>query len=452
MNSYVKSLPDELTSHSPLMMDNRKRSLSSASKNAPKRKKDNRKGRFQINAKSFYLTYACPKDKLVMPLTRESILYFFHTSFPGFDIVVIVRETHENFSYHFHVFIQNTSPSVAGLKSKNCRIFDIDGIHPNFGKRKDGNKKYSKHDFLEYCMKEDTDHIAMGIDVALYLEEFKKKQSTKLSIIARDIYHNGLDLAKMCAGEHASVVLMHEDKLKKFAATCERVKYEPMKPKFIPKRAYMKWHPVLIQIAKWWNYRIVQGKWKKKYHCLYLWSIFFSLGKSTLIRLMCIIMNGSNYMWAFNDKGWQEGFRNRHRVIGVDALSGPYFPFTTWEAIGSNFEHVIKQRQEKFDNIFKGPLLFTSNDSIENNYKTPEGKRAYNVGALLARTFQLNIQNVPLFPLVNYLAKLHGIDPKIYMEENDGFSLDEGAAGNVQPLYNVQPDIATYFTTPEWIG
>ena len=305
------------------MVKRSKRKVSKVTKKMPIAKRT--KYGFAICAKSYYLTYACPRHLFIHPLSRCIIAYFFHTMFTMFDIICVYLEHHVDGKVHYHVLIQDTSSEHGPFRSKDSRVFDIEGIHPNFSKRKDGKKKYSKYDFLTYCMKEDKEPLFVGIDVPTYISEFEKKGATKLSVIARDIYHNGLNLKKMCKGEHASIVMMHQKKLEDFDETCQVVKYEPM----IPLRITINpgWPKCLRKIAQWWNYRCVEGRWKKKLSMLYIFSIFFTKGKSTLLKVMLMIMNGHQGCWCWNDAGWQEQFQLTDRLLGVDALNGRFSHF-----------------------------------------------------------------------------------------------------------------------------
>ena len=393
----------------------------------PKIKKRKRSN-WRINAKSFYLTYQCPRD---------AIVYFFKTMFPMFDIICVMEEVNSKRpdTIHFHVFIQITNPTTRSYQSYNCRVFDIQdkntnhiNVHPNFGTRLDGKDKYSKNDWLTYITKEDPDYIAIGIDVPTYLKEFAKKGSTKMAIIAKDIYDNGLDLGKMCMGHNASVVLLHERKLKTFDSTCKEVKFQHMVPKHIP--IDEAWPKCMKKIAKWWNMRCVKGKFTKKNAILYIHSTFYTKGKSTVLMIMCMIMNGDTSFWSFNDKPWQEQFKSYHRMIGVDGLHGPDFPFTLWDALGRNIESTIQQRNTKTGNRFKGPLAFTSNARIQDNYKMiidgmGNVKKSYNIPSLLERTLSINTMHHELWPLINKFCEVHGIDPEQFKDDDEDYISDE---------------------------
>lgn len=389
---------------------------------------------WQVCAKSFYLTYQCPYCFIVNPLTRMIILWWFYCNYPEFDVNVVAKEKNNNRpgTHHFHVFLQITDPTKGPFRSREWWCFDMYGVHPNFATRSDGNKKYSKHDWLEYIIKEDLAHDAVGIDIPLYLAEFEKKKCTKLSIIARDIYHNGLNLKRMCVGEYGSTVMMHQDKLERFDNTCREVKYVPMQPLKVPVNPNH--HKILQKICKWWNYRCVDGKWKKKLHFLLLVSTFYSIGKSTLLAIMLKIMNGDTWTYEFNDKGWQEGFRKHHRILGIDALNGPFFPFSLYEKLGGNFQGTLKKRNCKQGNQFRGPGVITSNNSLSINYGSEEGKKQYNIDVLKERTLTLNLQNVSLFPLCNLFCQVHGLDPNDFKEDDDDFDISDDEDGFVIPM------------------
>lgn len=109
-----------------------------------------KKTRFRIQYKTFGLTYSrCPLERDVLVRKLEELL--------PIEEYFCVRETHKDpgtCPYHLHVWFKTVNkPNI-----KNPRYFDIDGYHPNIGKK---NRAW----IWNYLKKQDTDpftNIAEG--------------------------------------------------------------------------------------------------------------------------------------------------------------------------------------------------------------------------------------------------------------------------------------------------
>lgn len=397
-------------------------------------KKKPKKAKFQFNAKSAMLTYSCPTDKDQNPLTREAIRDGLNALYKP-DILVVAQEKHESGKFHYHVFLQRLKKAI---RSKNAALFDVGGVHPNIAKRKDGKFEYAKADWLEYLDKEDKTPITEGIDLKLWIRKNKEKKESKLAVIARDIYHNGLDMRKLVQSDVArSIVLSHKEKIVAFDDLCKEIKVQetlmdPVRIDIDPT-----WDKKLQKIAKWWNFCFVEKKYLKRYAGLWLYSHEKDLQKSTLLYVMCKILNGDkDARHVPNDKGWQEKFRTYWRLYGIDALAGPHVSFSLLEDLGSNAKCVIKKRNCKGGhNVFQGRFMVTSNMHYRKCYEDKD------CDVLKARMLCINLKKVGCIPLVEALVAAHKLDMKEFYEEvedpmlsDDDCSDDEEYPGYVAPM------------------
>lgn len=80
---------------------------------------------FRIQYKTVGLTYSqCPLERKVL---MDKLL-----GLHNIGDYYVARETHKDGNFHLHVWFEFlTKPNI-----KNCKAFDIDGYHPNVGKKK----------------------------------------------------------------------------------------------------------------------------------------------------------------------------------------------------------------------------------------------------------------------------------------------------------------------------
>lgn len=103
---------------------------------------------FRFDAAQAFLTY--PQ---AATLTKEIIAEFFNDAYPDCTWI-IAQEKHEDGQPHFHVYIKFGKK----VSSRNARVFDINGFHPNIAPKVRSPKKV-----YEYCAK-DGDFIVKGMD------------------------------------------------------------------------------------------------------------------------------------------------------------------------------------------------------------------------------------------------------------------------------------------------
>lgn len=99
---------------------------------------------FRINAKRYFLTYPQCGE-----LTRESVRDML-VSTHGAQYYCVARESHSDGNYHIHAYGEWCGP----FSSRDVRIFDVDGCHPNIQPVR------STKRVLEYILKDDGDAIS----------------------------------------------------------------------------------------------------------------------------------------------------------------------------------------------------------------------------------------------------------------------------------------------------
>lgn len=118
---------------------------------------DPKKDDFRFQAKAVFLTYSKCGD-----LTRERVRDVLRTRWEGNDFLkyAIGLEKHHDGSNHIHAVIVFEKK----IDSKSCRLFDIDGQHPNV--QKNGKKCKPKVWFMQkfYYTIKDMNHIAGNVD------------------------------------------------------------------------------------------------------------------------------------------------------------------------------------------------------------------------------------------------------------------------------------------------
>jgi hypothetical protein len=111
---------------------------------------------FQFNAKTAFLTYA----QAPISWTKETLLESLQLSVAP-DAYCISKESHEDGGVHYHVFLQWFE---APFRSRDCRVFDVDGTHANVQSprdpkacydyvKKDGKTLESDIIFITHCDK-----------------------------------------------------------------------------------------------------------------------------------------------------------------------------------------------------------------------------------------------------------------------------------------------------------
>lgn len=123
---------------------------------------------FRFCASTVFLTY--PQCHL----SKEYVLEYFKNSF-SIKSALISHEFHKDHGSHLHAWFQFAKK----INSRNPRLFDIQGFHPNIGYDKTNgkkNKKRSKIDIFKYITK-DGDFIQYNLNVKRYLKEYSNHKA-----------------------------------------------------------------------------------------------------------------------------------------------------------------------------------------------------------------------------------------------------------------------------------
>lgn len=370
---------------------------------------------FRFQNKKGYLTYSCPKNG-IQPLTKGEIHKYFTEKYgANLSVLVISEETHKNKTVHFHVFVEFY------IRVRETNPFVIMGIHPNNRARTDGKTEYSKHDWLEYLTKEDSDRLEHGIDVELFLAITKKKGASKIALVANQIYDDKITSKELRADPKLrSIMLMHGPKIEQFRVEVEMdlqqmVVLKRYSDDFINKMLDQ-FGPSHANFCQWWNFRLVEGHFQKCHAIAYLHAKKRGVQKSTLLKIVCLLANGNtSIQWDWHDKGWQEKCTKNMRVLGMDALqTGKQISLSLLEKLGDNSQITCKQRNCKGGNQFKGPVIITSNVTIEE--LKPEDSMTWNSDILIDRCLYMNFDKYPAGALCDELCRLHALDPKMFMD------------------------------------
>lgn len=180
----------------------------------------------------------------------------------------------------------------------------------------------------------------------------------------------------------------------------------------------------LNYIIAWINFRLVEGRFCKKWAGLYLWSIKPTFGKSKLCRVLGKIFD--TYNWTFEDDGWQQNWDNNKKCQCViyDAISSTEIPYRQLESHGDSRDIVVKRRNQRIcGKIHENtPFIATSNKHIEDlGYQS----MGYEMKPLKARMLSICVNNCPLFPLIEDIEKFYGIEPEVEDKPPDRFYLTE---------------------------
>lgn len=125
------------------------------------------------------MTYSCPAGEDVMPITsKELLLQELQKLLPQdkmFSGYVIGQEEHKNEKLHFHVYLKFNYV----FETRNCRFFDILGVHPKVEKA--GAK------WISYCIK-DGNILSDEVPLPAFA---KKKPQNEAWEVAIDLATNG---------------------------------------------------------------------------------------------------------------------------------------------------------------------------------------------------------------------------------------------------------------------
>ena len=153
----------------------------------------------------------------------------------------------------------------------------------------------------------------------------------------------------------------------------------------------------------------------KKLSGLYLFSSTRSLGKSSLINVVQKLVY--SFKHCLSDNGWQEEFdvdtssAKKYEIYLVDGINDAQaYDFNLLENICDQ-NVSIKRRNAAPGTLYRGtPFLISSNLSPYELFGQVSGNN------LSARAMILNISSVQLFPIINEIIRVHGLEP--YEENN----------------------------------
>lgn len=376
-----------------------------------------------MRGKNHCLTYPCPKTG-PHPLTKEVLLSCFKKhSFHKH--VTVVTEFHkcedgtpDLTRPHHHVgWTTNVS-----LDWRTLDEVTFEGCRPNIAHRRDNKKKFSKVSWLKYITKDLGTNATMvedNFNTLEYLAASSKKTATVTAYVADLLFEDptvtNWDLVQ--DPTLRSMVLRHKpqiDSYREFIRTerIVRAELQRFSDSFIDGLG----ETDLADVCLWWNYRMVEGEYSKDCAMLYMWAEKRSVQKSTLLKVMTFLANGDETTtYDFHDKGWQEKSNNKMRLLSVDALqTGKQISFSLLEKVGDNSAVTLKQRNKSGTCSFRGPVILTSN---KHPFELkPLGCNSWDPKVLDERMWIVNFDDEPAAVVVDELCRIHGIDPKRWMD------------------------------------
>lgn len=172
-----------------------RRKSKSRSKSPDKKKKNC----FFFYQKSVMLTYSHVEKS---NFSKKELADYLHDTFKAV-VVVACEEKHKDNNPHYHVWVEFEDK----FYSKNCRVFDYKGIHPNIGEMLK-KEKNTRGNALNYMTKTDDNLYAIGIDI----DQWKYNCKNKTKYICQDLLQGKVELKDMV--EKQPQLLMNYEKLK----------------------------------------------------------------------------------------------------------------------------------------------------------------------------------------------------------------------------------------------
>lgn len=380
---------------------------------------------YKWQAKSFALTYAPPVGFATALISREIIMAVLKTRGRWKGGMVAkedysISEKRKTRESHYHAWAEYWDKVSA-----KGDWFDVAGVHPHHGKRNDGKTRFSKMDYAKkYCLKEDQTPLLDGscIGIREYTVATIAKKASRQYLIANLIADKQTTNKELNANRDYRPILMTlGPKIDQYREECrlqtqEHIRIWPFSEGFI--QGILKSHGAdHANFCQWWNYRMFAKKFQKQNSICYMHSEQKSIGKSTLLKTVSEIGNGSSdVQWDFHDKGWQERLDRNIRVLPIDALqTGKQISLSLLEKIGDNSSVTFKQRNTKRRNTFRGACIITSNVSIE-QLKPPE-MATWDTSVLLERCLVLNFDEMDVFPIIDELCRIHKLDPSKFRDD-----------------------------------
>lgn len=367
------------------------------------------------------LTYPCPKGRHNPIRSRLEVFRVLRRIPYHMEWIHVAMEPHKNGEDHYHVSIKFKNV----IRSRNRQLCDVAGVSPDIAKSLSKDKKGKKkpqglqmHDWLNYLMKSDTGMFSKGQNPIIYLDRWNSRGATSVARVCDSIYEHGQTLHDIIRDQNLrSVAFLHGPKIAAFANEVKIMQHRHIVP---TKISLSDLNKAETKCAKWWNFRCVSRRFMKKFAGLYLWSYEVSMQKSSFLKCVARVMNGSTTdVWCQTDKGWQDNFKGTERCLCIDALQGSFVSPALLEDLGSNQQVTIKGRHKTTNNRFKGPFIITSNKQL--------GELGYSQPDVLACRMCFVKPTEGLKKLINRFIAVHDLNPEEIFDEDSEmlFSDDE---------------------------
>ena len=154
---------------------------------------------FYFKQKSCFLTYPHVEKS---GMTKEDLGNYLYDTFKC-SVTVVCLEHHKDGNPHLHAWIEWEEQFF----TRNIRLFDYKGQHPNIGRMQD-KRKNTRNNALTYMMKEDNNLFVKGID----LEQWKYSCKNKTKYMYEDLIKGNIQLNELV--EKQPQLLMNYNRLK----------------------------------------------------------------------------------------------------------------------------------------------------------------------------------------------------------------------------------------------
>lgn len=265
---------------------------------------------FRIQSKNIFLTY--PQCQTPLTTFQNLINNFFKDNL---EKGVISQETHEDGNLHLHAALTLKTP----MNSRDPKVFDglVDPPkHPNIMTRFTGGQLKA----FEYVMKEGNYlPLGRGFDLETFMDAARKKQSTKTSLILKDI-QAGQNLDQL-VDSHAEYLLQNLRKVKEyldFLSLRERrlqfAEAQTQRVHVMPAESYSSsWNQ---EIASWLNLNLRNPRAHRQKQ---LWICAPpGMGKTSLIMMLEKAYGLSVYYWPKEEVWWDAYSDGAYDVIVLD--------------------------------------------------------------------------------------------------------------------------------------
>lgn len=295
-------------------------------------------GKCRWHAKNWLITY--PQSKL----SREEVQNHL-SSIKAIEKLVVGQENHQDGNIHFHAFVEYKDK----IDSKNVRLWDIKGEHPNV--KSVGRGKKNLRNVVKYCTKEDETPLIVGFDLA-ELENLPGEYGTMIQAIK-----DGANMMTV-RQEYTGSYLRYKRGIKELIAELQQDRQKKLK---------LKWKPVksnVPEIAQWLNDHIRR---ERENPLPQLWiSGPPGVGKSSLVTFLM------KYLTCFQvptDKwlcGYQDG---EYDLLVIDEFRDKNYPLQKVNKLADGKAHVFETKGGQVNKTDPLPLIVLSNYTLENTYR-----------------------------------------------------------------------------------